>query len=83
MLLEAFQHRTVGGCVHVRTGQYTYGNGSFRGKSTKSIRKDLTAEIEHRDIHPGAGLFQFGQGTNAQCSQYGNGQSGITTVFGF
>jgi len=29
------------------------------------------------------GLFQFGQATNAQCLQNGNGQTGITTVFGF
>lgn len=29
------------------------------------------------------GLFQFGENTNGQCVQNGNGQSSITTVFGF
>lgn len=29
------------------------------------------------------GLFQFGQNTNGQCVQNGNGQSSLTTVFGF
>lgn len=29
------------------------------------------------------GLFQFGEATDAQCMQNGDGQSGITTVFGF
>lgn len=29
------------------------------------------------------GLFQFGKNTNGQCAQYGNGQSSLTTVFGF
>ncbi|SEP98792.1 hypothetical protein SAMN05428969_1424 [Devosia sp. YR412] len=29
------------------------------------------------------GLFQFGENTNGQCVQNGNGQSSLTTVFGF
>ncbi|KQN74275.1 hypothetical protein [Devosia sp. Leaf64] len=29
------------------------------------------------------GLFQFGNASDAQCMQNGDGQSGITTVFGF
>lgn len=29
------------------------------------------------------GLFQFGQNTNGSCANSGNGQSSLTTVFGF
>jgi hypothetical protein len=29
------------------------------------------------------GLFQFGENTNGECVQNGNGQSSVTTVFGF
>jgi len=39
--------------------------------------------IQQTGNNNSCGLFQFGQVTDAQCQQYGNGQSGITTVFGF
>ncbi|HUH77990.1 MAG TPA: curlin [Devosia sp.] len=39
--------------------------------------------IEQNGNNNSCGLFQFGQNTNASCVQNGNGQSGLTTVFGF
>ena len=39
--------------------------------------------IEQNGNNNNCGLFQFGQNTNGQCVQNGNGQSSITTVFGF
>ncbi|MHA6690179.1 curlin [Devosia sp. A449] len=39
--------------------------------------------IQQNGNNNNCGLFQFGQNTNAQCNQNGNGQSSLTTVFGF
>jgi hypothetical protein len=39
--------------------------------------------IQQNGNNNNCGLFQFGQNTNAQCVQNGNGQSSLTTVFGF
>jgi len=39
--------------------------------------------IEQNGNNNNCGLFQFGENTNAQCDQNGNGQSSLTTVFGF
>lgn len=39
--------------------------------------------IEQNGDNNNCGLFQFGEATNAQCVQNGNGQSSVTTVFGF
>jgi hypothetical protein len=39
--------------------------------------------IEQNGNNNSCGLFQFGQNTNAGCVQNGNGQSSLTTVFGF
>ena len=39
--------------------------------------------IEQQGNNNSCGLFQFGRNTKAQCGQYGNGQSSLTTVFGF
>ena len=42
-----------------------------------------TGTINQHGNNNSCGLFQFGENTNASCDQYGNGQSSITTVFGF
>ena len=39
--------------------------------------------IEQNGNNNNCGLFQFGENTNGQCVQNGNGQSSVTTVFGF
>jgi hypothetical protein len=39
--------------------------------------------IEQNGNNTICGLFQFGENTNGQCVQNGDGQSSITTVFGF
>lgn len=42
-----------------------------------------TGTINQHGNNNSCGLFQFGENTNASCDQYGNGQSSVTTVFGF
>ena len=42
-----------------------------------------TGTIEQNGNNNNCGLFQFGENTNGQCVQTGNGQSSLTTVFGF
>jgi hypothetical protein len=39
--------------------------------------------IQQNGLNNNCGLFQFGENTNGQCIQNGNGQSSLTTVFGF
>lgn len=39
--------------------------------------------IQQNGLNNNCGLFQFGENTNGQCVQNGNGQSSLTTVFGF
>jgi len=39
--------------------------------------------IQQNGNNNNCGLFQFGENTNGQCVQNGNGQSSLTTVFGF
>ncbi|MBU1335563.1 MAG: curlin [Alphaproteobacteria bacterium] len=39
--------------------------------------------IEQNGNNNNCGLFQFGENTNGQCVQNGDGQSSLTTVFGF
>ena len=39
--------------------------------------------IEQNGNNNNCGLFQFGENTNGQCVQNGDGQSSVTTVFGF
>lgn len=39
--------------------------------------------IQQNGNNNNCGLFQFGKNTNGQCVQNGNGQSSVTTVFGF
>ena len=39
--------------------------------------------IEQNGNNNNCGLFQFGENTDAECVQNGNGQSSVTTVFGF
>lgn len=39
--------------------------------------------IEQNGNNNNCGLFQFGENTDAECVQNGDGQSSLTTVFGF
>ena len=60
MLLEAFQHGTVGRRIHVNAGQNPHGNTPFGGEMAKRLSQGLAAEVEHSDIHAGTRLLQFG-----------------------
>ena len=42
-----------------------------------------TGTIEQNGNNNNCGLFQFGENTDAECVQNGDGQSSLTTVFGF
>ena len=69
-----------------------HGNGNSAGGSQNGSGNNGVI-VQEGDGHTGTihqngdnnscGLFQFGENTDAQCSQNGNGQSSVTTVFGF
>ena len=69
-----------------------HGNGNSAGGSQNGSGNNGVI-VQEGDGHTGTihqngnnnscGLFQFGENTDAQCSQNGNGQSSLTTVFGF
>ena len=86
-LLSLFQGMSASGGNISQNG---FGNAAGIGQNGSGNHGLIMQEgnghegtIQQNGNNNNCGLFQFGENTDAQCAQNGNGQSSVTTVFGF
>lgn len=86
-LVSLFQGMSGTGANVYQNGSGNAAGGSQNGSGNHGLiwqeGNGHNGTIHQNGNGNSCGLFQFGNATNGQCLQNGDGQSGITTVFGF